>query len=301
LLHASIIRVEKRQDQIVWKLVILSLCREMTSIAGELCGACEAGCVPVCSLSLLYSQTSAFASEVLQMIFNLKEKLAEKMLNTQECVRTHTHTHARRHAHTHTRTHAGTHTHTRASTQAHPRKHTLALLYLLVALYSRCTPECVCLCVYMLVPLCVCVCVCVCVYRAMRAHTEGFTWVEWGGGSSGALTRGVSLSRVCARVCVLGQLYRPVDLEHTQVLLVQRNVSPEHDCGGNTERTITFTSSSSSSLLPPYYSSLLLPISSNQSLQDHEGSSSPPQQQTVPVAAPVRQVTSAVTLLEQRD
>lgn len=44
------------------------------------------------------------------------------------------------------------------------------------------------------------------------------------------LTRRVSLSGVCVHVCVLGEVYRPVDLEHAEVLLVQSDVAPEDSC-----------------------------------------------------------------------
>lgn len=48
--------------------------------------------------------------------------------------------------------------------------------------------------------------------------------------SASALTRRVSLSGVCVHVCVLGEVYRPVDLEHAEVLLVQSDVAPEDSC-----------------------------------------------------------------------
>lgn len=52
------------------------------------------------------------------------------------------------------------------------------------------------------------------------------------------LTRCVALPGV--RVCVraLRQVYRPVDLEHAQVLLVQSDVTPKHSWKGNKERKL---------------------------------------------------------------
>lgn len=44
---------------------------------------------------------------------------------------------------------------------------------------------------------------------------------------SSPLTRCVPLPGVCVHVCVLREVYRPVNLEHAQVLLVESDVAPE--------------------------------------------------------------------------
>lgn len=48
--------------------------------------------------------------------------------------------------------------------------------------------------------------------------------------SESPLTGSVALSRVCVHVCVLGQVYRSVNLEHSEVLLIQSDVAPEDSC-----------------------------------------------------------------------